>query len=51
MVTKSYDPAPKIVVLVASYLLDNLILSLATIHTFLSVKPSFLTVLQSLNLQ
>ena len=32
MVTKNYDPATKIVGLVASYLLDNLILSLATVH-------------------
>ena len=45
MVTKNYDPATKIVVLVACYLLDNLILSLATVHVFLSVKPSLMTML------
>jgi len=32
MVTKNYDAATKIVVSVASYLLDNLILSLTTVH-------------------
>ena len=49
MVTKNYDHATKIVVLVVSYLLDNLISSLATVH-YISLCKTFFSdylVLQS----
>lgn len=50
MVTKNYDQATKIVVLVASYLLDNLISSLATVHC-ISLCKTFFSDYLSYNLQ